>query len=1101
MTEKGLITKQILIDTADAIRLMRNTQRKFRPAEMAEAIGDIQVSEGDDDMSVEFIEGTLTDLDVDDVTIINNERPFTGLENSLETVKLDNVTTASNNVLKNFKALKSVSFENLLNVPHYFCYNCTSLNSINFSNAETIGVGAFYKCNLTGTITFPKIKTIDCSYSSNSGAFCLTTMTKFVAPELTTIVQGADDDYEGAFEYCSQLVEVDTPKLSFAGGLAFRHCVNLEKITANLETINGSVFFDCQKLHDIDLSKVKAIGNWGLGQTYALKSANCPELTSLGIHAFVSSAIESVYMPKLKTIAYGAFYNSALKGDVEFPELVSIEHTYTGNSGCFYNTKITKFTAPKLTTITGSNPDDDREGIFEHCTELVEVDAPSLKTSFRLFVDCTKLEKVNCPFETIGNYNFFRCSSLYDVNFSECKTINYQAFYNCTSLTTVNAPKLVTINDSAFQNSGVQSISAPLCTTINKRAFVNTPLTGTIEFPELTTINMGGWSGEYGAFQNTKSLTKFIAPKLKTISNYTGSYYTEIGTFQDSSIEEINAPLLESIGSTSFRNCTNLTKVIGNSLTYIGNYAFSGCTSLTDIDLTNVTDIGIYAFQNCTSLPELDAQNVVNIYGSSFSGCSSLASLNIPNCEFISDCAFANTGLIGTITLPKVTAIRTQNNTYGAFYNTKITKLVAPELVTLQNGADGWNEGAFSTCTSLEEVDAPKLENLCWYAFYGCTNLTDVNIPNAVTIGLYAFKNCTNLTSINIPLLTQIEVGTFSQSGLSGILSLPEVTLIKGDTSNEGAFYKTNITSLNAPELITIQDGPNANAKGAFDACSQLTSINVPKLETLGSYAFCDCPLLNVDSDTFPEVTFIGAYALGNNSIITSLTFPKVTTIGQNALRTLDSLTSLSAPLATAVGNWALFGNQNLRTVSLPNATSIGAGAFQNCTQLTSISLPECLTIKHAAFLGTNLTGVISFPKVQIIYSCAYSWSDTDRYGTFRGNTYITEVNLPECQHLSFPNNEGPASNTNVGVKGTFSACTGITSVNIPKIETIGYYTFNGCTGLTSIDIPSSCTSIANNAFNGCTNLETINIHKAENAITGAPWGAPNATINWLGED
>ena len=41
--------------------------------------------------------------------------------------------------------------------------------------------------------------------------------------------------------------------------------------------------------------------------------------------------------------------------------------------------------------------------------------------------------------------------------------------------------------------------------------------------------------------------------------------------------------------------------------------------------------------------------------------------------------------------------------------------------------------------------------------------------------------------------------------------------------------------------------------------------------------------------------------------------------------------------------------------------------------------------------------------------------------------------------------------------------------------------------------------SISNTAFAGCTNLETITINKSEGSVSGAPWGATNATVVWNG--
>ena len=103
----------------------------------------------------------------------------------------------------------------------------------------------------------------------------------------------------------------------------------------------------------------------------------------------------------------------------------------------------------------------------------------------------------------------------------------------------------------------------------------------------------------------------------------------------------------------------------------------------------------------------------------------------------------------------------------------------------------------------------------------------------------------------------------------------------------------------------------------------------------------------------------------------------------------------------------------------------------------------------------------------------------------------------------------------------SFYNCVKLTSVTIPNgVTSIGNYTFYGCEALTSVTIPNSVTSICNHAFynckyltsvtfNGtpssigskafgsCPKLTTINVPWAEGAVSGAPWGATNATINY----
>ena len=77
-----------------------------------------------------------------------------------------------------------------------------------------------------------------------------------------------------------------------------------------------------------------------------------------------------------------------------------------------------------------------------------------------------------------------------------------------------------------------------------------------------------------------------------------------------------------------------------------------------------------------------------------------------------------------------------------------------------------------------------------------------------------------------------------------------------------------------------------------------------------------------------------------------------------------------------------------------------------------------------------------------------------------------------------------------------FAGCTSLESVTIGDAVTeIGAQAFS-LTIITTIDIPASVESIATEGFYN-TAIETINIHKAEGSITGAPWSATNATINW----
>ena len=107
-------------------------------------------------------------------------------------------------------------------------------------------------------------------------------------------------------------------------------------------------------------------------------------------------------------------------------------------------------------------------------------------------------------------------------------------------------------------------------------------------------------------------------------------------------------------------------------------------------------------------------------------------------------------------------------------------------------------------------------------------------------------------------------------------------------------------------------------------------------------------------------------------------------------------------------------------------------------------------------------------------------------------NTYITFFENENIEQVNL-------NGLNVNLESEcFVACENIKSVTgMEGIEEIPSNAFEGCTSLTDITIPSNITSIGSNAFSSCTNLTQITINKAQDSISGAPWGAPNATVTW----
>lgn len=135
--------------------------------------------------------------------------------------------------------------------------------------------------------------------------------------------------------------------------------------------------------------------------------------------------------------------------------------------------------------------------------------------------------------------------------------------------------------------------------------------------------------------------------------------------------------------------------------------------------------------------------------------------------------------------------------------------------------------------------------------------------------------------------------------------------------------------------------------------------------------------------------------------------------------------------------------------------TEIGDYAFSDCTKLTSATFTKATKVGSSAFSGCSSLESISLPEVKEIEVSAFSY----------------------CS---------------------------LKSISIPKIEVLSsdssyWGVFNGYTNkMTTINIPSTIKSIGKHAFDG-SNITTINIDKPANSISGSPWGATKATVNWTG--
>lgn len=125
---------------------------------------------------------------------------------------------------------------------------------------------------------------------------------------------------------------------------------------------------------------------------------------------------------------------------------------------------------------------------------------------------------------------------------------------------------------------------------------------------------------------------------------------------------------------------------------------------------------------------------------------------------------------------------------------------------------------AFGFCSSLSQVNLPKVETIGAGAFYYCENLTDASFPEATTIADNAFNSCPLLQNITLPKATTIGTSAFEGSGLTSV-ELPKVEFV-----GQMAFFSSeSLTEMYLPSVNRIE-------AGAFGYCDQLSTVTFGNL-------------------------------------------------------------------------------------------------------------------------------------------------------------------------------------------------------------------------------------------------------------------------------
>lgn len=223
---------------------------------------------------------------------------------------------------------------------------------------------------------------------------------------------------------------------------------------------------------------------------------------------------------------------------------------------------------------------------------------------------------------------------------------------------------------------------------------------------------------------------------------------------------------LESAASSTFSECTALTKVVNDSATWV---SFPELPNITTFEVNGpVTEISARACAGWTNLEYFSVPSTVTSIGSNaFAGCTSLSSITFGGEELltIGQSAFDGTAFT-TFTVPDtVTYIGA-----GAFANTPIEAIVLSSELwqgydmerffgepghwgssAVYNNVPLFVDSSTGTNDTLKSVDFSGYHQTYIPAsmFLGCTGLEEIEIPRSVTALMdSSFEGCTNLKDV-----------------------------------------------------------------------------------------------------------------------------------------------------------------------------------------------------------------------------------------------------------------------------------------------------------------------------------------------------------------
>ena len=428
----------------------------------------------------------------------------------------------------------------------------------------------------------------------------------------------------------------------------------------------------------------------------------------------------------------------------------------------------------------------------------------------------------------------------------------------------------ITFNENVtYYGSGVYSY-CPLITTVD---FTNFKPKNVSDYWIPGHEMLTGSAVPYGFFDRDKSLNTCIVDG----KTYTGELALPeridticTAAFRGTGFDTINFDNglkdIKEVGPYGMSNLANI-----DTFTYPGNVDFySGenpnGNKTSSVVLTGSSIKKLIIQKDVKELPDAFAYQlkalekvifegeIESIGSNAFGGCEKLESVELGKVKSMGNGVFINCPSLKSLKIEGDENLVLSSNTVAS-WGTNWPG--AAPLETFELGAGTINFNLNGKKDTLKEVKlGDGVKDIPDYFLSGCTKLETLEIGNGITkIGKHAFEQ-TDITSITIP----DSVTAIGEQAFNGCTSLMEVNIPKNsklETIGNRAFQQTNITSIAIPDSVTVI------GKQAFNRCTSLTEVNISKnskLETIGDGAFYDTRVLKMYLPGGVKTLGVGAF-------------------------------------------------------------------------------------------------------------------------------------------------------------------------------------------------------------------------------------------------